>query len=647
MTLDLVVPVRRFKPTGGRFRWPAGAVLASPSFADLLPLGQLAQDLREAGIVRPVIRRNAFGQAAVRIRRDSRIDGPEAYRIAVAPEAINVSASSDAGAYYAIQTLRELVKMSGNARPAVGRAQPDTSIPTGAIDDSPDFTRRGLYFDCSRGRVPKLETLKALVLRLAHWKVNELQLYIENVFTFARHQAIGKGYSPFTPQDLLELQDFCRQHHVKFVGSLASFGHTEKILQLPAYRHLGEMPGHLGWPGGTTLCPVDPGSIKLVAELYEEFVPLFEAGDFNVCGDEPWELGKGRSAPAAKRVGAGRVYLDFMTKVYRLASGYGKRVNAWADIVLEHPELLGDWPRDIVMLNWDYVPGAKRMVQTRQIRDAGLEAVVCPGTNSWLSHGCRLEMGMRNIEEAARIGLADGAQGLLNTDWGDFGHRNMLAVSLHNFAYGAAHGWNHRQTQAQGFTQRFCRNVFCRVASRVGKYSCPPDSEALAQSIRTLGAGDEFFKQGHQGSRLLYISFLKPLASFIPAENGRGKTLDAVKAEDISAFADVLKFLAWPAQAAGADPFLKNVIAEFELATRQDLAACSRLLAIKQLRLGKKADTKPMIGQVRQLARQFERTWLMGNRPSRLADNLLRFDLAAREYAGKKVPTACFKGFSG
>jgi hypothetical protein len=333
-----------------------------------------------------------------------------------------------------------------------------------------------------------------------------------------------------------------------------------------------------------------------------------------------------------------------MTKVYRLASRYGKRVNAWADIVLEHPELLGDWPRDIVMLNWDYVPGAKRLAQTRQIRDAGLEAVVCPGTNSWSSHGCRLEMGMRNIEEAARIGLADGAQGMLNTDWGDFGHRNMQAVSLHNFAYGAAHSWNHRQTQAQGFTQRFCRNVFGSASVRTRD---DREDHPMVRSIRTLGAGDEFFKQGYQGSRLLYVSFLKPLASFIPAEDGRGKELDAVKADDIAAFADTLKSLTWPTLPRGADPFLTNAIAEFELATQQDLAACSRLLAIKRLRQGKETNTKPMISQVRQLARQFERTWLMGNRPSRLADNLQRFELAAREYAGKKVPMAVFKGFFG
>ncbi|MHC4761311.1 MAG: hypothetical protein ACYS9H_08215, partial [Planctomycetota bacterium] len=39
----------------------------------------------------------------------------------------------------------------------------------------------------------------------------------------------------------------------------------EKILSLPAYRHLGEMPGFRGYPGGTCLCPTDPGSIKLIS----------------------------------------------------------------------------------------------------------------------------------------------------------------------------------------------------------------------------------------------------------------------------------------------------------------------------------------------------------------------------------------------
>ena len=259
-TTDFLVPVRRLAPRTGRFRFPATAILASPSADDLVPLGQLADDLAALD-TRTRIARNASGPAALRIRRDVSVAGAEAYRLTIAPHGIEILASAAAGAYYAVQTLRELLAIHGRALPAC------------RIDDSPDFARRGVYLDCSRGKVPRVKTLKALVERLARWKINELQLYVENVFTWRQHPAIGRGYSPFTPQELLDVQDHCRRHHVRLVGSLASFGHVEKILALPQYTHLGEMPGFRGLPGGMTLCPSDPGSLRLVAELYEEFVP--------------------------------------------------------------------------------------------------------------------------------------------------------------------------------------------------------------------------------------------------------------------------------------------------------------------------------------------------------------------------------------
>ncbi len=114
------------------------------------------------------------------------------------------------------------------------------------------------------------------------------------------------------------MQGYAKMHFINFVPSLTSFGHFEKILMLPEYQHLGEMPGFRGHPGGSTLCPGDPGSIKLLEDMYDDFLPLFDAEDFNACGDEPWELGKGRSKARAKRIGLGRVYLDFLLKIHKL-----------------------------------------------------------------------------------------------------------------------------------------------------------------------------------------------------------------------------------------------------------------------------------------------------------------------------------------
>ena len=190
---NLLIPVRQCTAQRGRFALPEAAILASPSSGDTLPLSQLAADLAPLG-VRARVARSAWGPAAVRLRRDKAVAGAEAYRLAISPAGIEIAASADAGAYYAVQTLRELLAVHGRALPAC------------TIDDAPDFGRRGVYLDCSRGKVPTVATLKALVERLARWKINELQLYVENVFTFRRHPAIGRGYSPFTPEELLDVQ---------------------------------------------------------------------------------------------------------------------------------------------------------------------------------------------------------------------------------------------------------------------------------------------------------------------------------------------------------------------------------------------------------------------------------------------------------
>jgi hypothetical protein len=606
----LVIPVRHYRPERGRFAWPRQVVLASPSTADLVPLEQLAADLRAVG-VRAGIDRAAWGPAAVRVVRDKAVTAAEGYRLCVTPRGIEIAASSDAGAYYAVQTLRKLVRAHGRTLPAC------------RIDDAPDFRRRGVYLDCARGKVPTVARLKALVERLAHWKINELQLYVENGFTFRRHPAIGRGYSPFTPEELLAVQDHCRRHHVRLVGSLASFGHFEKILALPAYADLGEMPGFRDLPGGTTLCPGDPRSIRLLEEMYEEFVPLFEADDFNVCCDETWELGRGRSKQRADRVGVGRVYLDFLLKIRRLCARHGKRMNAWADIVLDHPDLIPDVPKDIVMLNWDYGRSGRRIPRTREIAQAGLPCVVCPGTNAWNSHGCRLAMGMGNIAAFAAEGLKRGAEGFLNTDWGDNGHRNMIAVSLHNLAWGAAHAWRHRAVEQRGFTERFCADTFGATA------------EGLPAAVRTLGRAHEALGHDDANWGILYYTFLTPLRKLAKADEWFTEPLATLSPRGMAAHREALLALKWPRLGRSRDALAGEMMDEFALAARLDALACRRTAAARTLHEGRSvpaAEWRGLVHETERAAAELERVWLLGNKPSRLCDNLAGMRAAVRDY---------------
>lgn len=608
---DLLIPVRSFVPAEGTFRWLGDVRLEPAAEADNLPLGQLERDLASYLPARPA------GSVEVRVVRDAAIAGDEAYRITVRPADIEVAASADAGAYYGVQTLRALLA-SGGAAP---------EIPCGVIEDAPDFARRGIYHDCSRGKVPTLETLKRLVERLAHWKVNELQLYVENVFAFRKHPAIGQGYSPFTAEEITALRDHCRLHHVRLVGSLSSFGHMEKVLRLGEYRRLGEMAGCEGAADSATLCPLDEGSIRLMDDLYAEFMPLFDAVDFNVCCDETWELGKGRSADEAARVGVGRVYLDFLLKLRGLCEKYGKRMNAWADIVLEHPEMLADMPRDIVMLNWDYNPDGDRIPRTHEIVEAGLPLVVCPGTAAWISHGSRLSQSVANVAIFAAEGRKCSAEGLLNTDWGDGGHRNPLGASLHGFAHGAAHSWHGGAVDDATFTERFCRQYYRQADDRLASY------------VRLSGSTHEIIRSPSAYKVSLYRALVDPLAG--PADPARkdsiGQIPDDAAREVIDRVSAAMGDL--PDPTGQREAFEQLALREYALAGRMDALAAKRALAASAVRAGHTllaAEAEAIADETDSVSKDFQSLWLARSKPSRLADNVAKLDAAAQECRGLK-----------
>lgn len=610
----LLIPVRTFRPAPGRFCWPARGVFASASLRDLRPLVQLAADLKARLSIRAQIETNGWGPADVRLRRTPAPRDPDGYALRIAPGGVEIESATDAGAYYAVQTLRHLLAIHG------------ADLPCGEIVDAPDFSRRAVYLDCSRGKVPTVDTVRQLIEFLASCKINELQLYIENVFTFRRHPAIGRGFDPFTPEDLLAIQEHARLHHVRFVPSLTSFGHFERILMLPPYRALGEYPGHYGLSGGTTLCPSDPRSIRLVSELYGEFLPLFDAVDFNACCDETWELGRGRSAARAKRVGTGRLYLDHLLRLHRLCLKHGKRMNVWADILLQHPETISELPGDLVLLNWDYWASGKRIPQTKLITEAGYSCVVCPGTHGWQSHGSRLQSSMDNVRVFAAEGRRRSAEGLMQTDWGDMGHRNPLGISLHGFAHAAAHAWNGRAVDETVFTDRFADLCFGKSEGRI------------AMAIRELGRNEEragtslyrtlVWRTDGKGTAFQGVSRNHP-AWFEVAPATPPPWSEASLAGSQDVVDSCVRTAERLAGVKAAPPFFALALDELRLANAMDRLGARRILAAKKLAAGGSLATgerQRVRDDLLDARHRLKTTWLARNRPSRLRDNLQLLD---------------------
>jgi hypothetical protein len=250
-----------------------------------------------------------------------------------------------------------------------------------------------------------------------------------------------------TPQDVLRLDAHCRRLGIDLVPNQNSFGHLRHWLEHPPLKKLAEVGEPYESADGTflryptTLAPNHPGTLPFLRGLYDELLPCFSSELFNVGCDETWDLGRGRSRRACALNGKGRVYLDFLLRIHREVARRGKRMMFWGDILLHHPELVRELPRDAIALNWGYEADHPFEKEARVFAGSRVPFYVCPGTSTWMTLIGRHDNALDNLRLAAGAGRKAGAAGYLNTDWGDGGHPQPLAVSYIPYLAGASQSW--------------------------------------------------------------------------------------------------------------------------------------------------------------------------------------------------------------
>ena len=92
-------------------------------------------------------------------------------------------------------------------------------------------------------------------------------------------------------------------------------------------------------------------------------MPLFTSKYFNICADETFDLGKGKSAGLAETKGTQRMYLDFVKELCGYVVSKGKIPMFWGDIICAQPELIKELPEETVCLTWGYAPSRESMRQ--------------------------------------------------------------------------------------------------------------------------------------------------------------------------------------------------------------------------------------------------------------------------------------------
>ena len=336
------------------------------------------------------------------------------------------------------------------------------SLPHVHIEDKPDLPRRGYMLDISRGRKPKMETIKTMIDFRAALKYNEFQLYMEgDCFKYAAYPEETAHFDCLTPEDIRELDAYCQERFIDLVPNQNSFGHMYTWLKKPNFHHLGLFEREDEVP--STLNPLLPESFEFVCNLYASLLPHFTSEYVNIGLDEAYGLGRYQIEEYCREKGKDVVFMEWLNKLNdHIKSAYGKKVMFWADMIYNYPQSYHMVPKDAIALEWGY-----ELIQSQRMtdhciayRNAGVRYYVCPSVNTHGSLTSRMDVTTFNIHTSAELAVEYGAEGLLLTDWGDGGHPQSWVWSMTPIALSGQYGWNTGKPQdGESFKADFIRNA--------------------------------------------------------------------------------------------------------------------------------------------------------------------------------------------
>jgi len=539
--------------------------------------------------------------SAIRIvRTNSAPKHPEGYTLTVSKRGIEITFRETGGLRAAAATLRQLLREHGRRLPCL------------KIRDWPDFARRGVMLDISRGRVPKLETLLDLAEKLSDFKINELQLYTEHTFAYKEYKRVWQSWGALTAKEIRILDARCRELGIDLVPNQNSFGHLRYFLADPRLKKLAELAEPYAVEDfvrrPTSLASNHPGTLPFLRGLYDDLLANFSSKFFNVGCDETWDLGKGRSKKLCVAKGKGRVYLDFLKQIHREVSARDRAMMFWGDIILKYPRLIRELPKDIIALNWGYEANHPFEMEAAEFAKAKLPFYVCPGTSTWQTLIGRHDNALANLRAAAQAGKKYGAIGFLITDWGDGGHPQPLAVSWPMFAAGAALAWNANSLYAKNLLTVLSRDVFDDASGRIAAAGFKlgfAHQRLGVKAVNETPLGTVVAAPKPEDRELFCRNGLKWFAK-IPAKKIRAALKEIQKQRKVLALAkpksDLKKILA----------------AELDLAARMAEQSCKLMLWQQAVAAGKKSEAKLLaqrgVRELRKLEKDFNAFWRLRNK---------------------------------
>lgn len=367
----------------------------------------------------------------------------EGYFLDVDVNGIVIIAESEKGMMYGAMSLIQLLE----------REKRSLIVRGVSIHDFPSQKIRGITDDISRGQISTMENFKKIIRFCARYKMNVYSPYIEDMFRFSKHPDIGRGRGALTANECRELDTYAKKYFVEVIPIFETLGHWENILILPTYERYGE------FPGAHTVNVSEEKVYALLDEMIGEIASSFSSPYFNIAADESWDVGLGVNKERVKKSSLATVHAEHYKRIFESVKKHGKKVMMYGDIILDHTEILSMIPKDVLMVDWHY--GASFDYSSPEIfKNAGFPYVVSPAVWNFSGPFPNYINTFLNIQHLNNDGYRNGSEGILCSNWNDYGGEALREFNYYGYAWTAECAWNPDRAEQNTFSQKFFKDFF-------------------------------------------------------------------------------------------------------------------------------------------------------------------------------------------
>jgi len=339
---------------------------------------------------------------------DKSVEHQEGYQMDIFPAYITIRARSAAGAFYAVQSLRQQFSPAFNSATAV----PDVvwTIPCAKITDYPRFAYRGMHLDVGRHFFP-VDFIKRYIDLLAlhkfnrfHWHLTEDQGWRIEIKKYPElqtvaacrdetlvghygdqpHQFDGKKYCHYyTQEEIREIVDYAQKRFVTIVPEIEMPGHSQAALA--AYPELGctggpYEPAKIWGIFPDVYCAGNEQTFRFLDDVLEEVCALFPGQYIHIGGDE-CPKDRWKACPKCQKRMQDEGLKDehelqsyFIRRAESMLAKHGKKLIGWDEI------LEGGLPPTATVMSWRGTEGGIAAAK------AGHDVIMTPGSHCYFDH---------------------------------------------------------------------------------------------------------------------------------------------------------------------------------------------------------------------------------------------------------------------